>query len=181
MGDTKLSALTELAATPASDDEVYIRDVSEEPASESKRITIAHLGASSGGGISYIAVLADTEWHNNDTARSLIAPYTYTKKKETKLDYDMTNLRIKFDLKAWNSGASAYGKVYKNGAAIGAQRTTASTTYVTFSEDFADFVAGDLVQVYLKGGNEGQGWPVYVANFTLCCELAYPAPTDQDP
>ena len=39
MADTKLSALTELTATPASDDEVYIRDVSEEANAESKKIT----------------------------------------------------------------------------------------------------------------------------------------------
>uniref|UniRef100_A0A6M3LG04 Tail protein n=1 Tax=viral metagenome TaxID=1070528 RepID=A0A6M3LG04_9ZZZZ len=45
MADTKLSALTELAAAPASDDEVYIRDVSEAAADESKRITIANLVA----------------------------------------------------------------------------------------------------------------------------------------
>lgn len=43
MADKKLSELTELDATPASDDEVYIRDVSEAEASESKRITIANL------------------------------------------------------------------------------------------------------------------------------------------
>lgn len=43
MADTKLSALTELATTPASNDEVYIRDVSEAAATESKRITIANL------------------------------------------------------------------------------------------------------------------------------------------
>lgn len=43
MADTKLSALTELAAAPASDDEVYIRDVSEAAADESKRITISNL------------------------------------------------------------------------------------------------------------------------------------------
>ena len=43
MADTKLSALIELAATPAVDDEVYIRDVSEAAADESKRITIANL------------------------------------------------------------------------------------------------------------------------------------------
>lgn len=49
MADTKLSALTELAATPAADDEVYIRDVSEEPVDESKRITIANLEAASTG------------------------------------------------------------------------------------------------------------------------------------
>lgn len=48
MADTKLSALTELAATPASDDEVYIRDVSEATPSESKRITITNLMAAAG-------------------------------------------------------------------------------------------------------------------------------------
>lgn len=42
MADTKLSALTELAAAPASDDEIYIRDVSEAASAESKRITIAN-------------------------------------------------------------------------------------------------------------------------------------------
>ncbi len=45
MADTKLSALVELDATPANDDEVYIRDVSEAAADESKRITIINLMA----------------------------------------------------------------------------------------------------------------------------------------
>jgi hypothetical protein len=43
MADTKLSALTELAAAPASGDEVYIRDISETAADESKKITILNL------------------------------------------------------------------------------------------------------------------------------------------
>lgn len=43
MADAKLSALTELAATPATGDEVYIRDISEAAADESKRITLANL------------------------------------------------------------------------------------------------------------------------------------------
>lgn len=40
---TKLSALTELAAAPATGDEIYIRDISEPAADESKRITVANL------------------------------------------------------------------------------------------------------------------------------------------
>ena len=40
---TKLSALTELAAGPAEGDEIYIRDVSEAAADESKRITAVEL------------------------------------------------------------------------------------------------------------------------------------------
>ncbi len=43
MADEKVSELTELAVAPASDDELYIRDVSEAAAAESKRITVANL------------------------------------------------------------------------------------------------------------------------------------------
>lgn len=49
MADQKLSELTELATTPANDDEVYIRDISEVAAAESKRITITNLLAGAGG------------------------------------------------------------------------------------------------------------------------------------
>ena len=51
MADTKLSALTELNATPAGADEIYIRDVSESASAESKRITVTNLVAAAGGGI----------------------------------------------------------------------------------------------------------------------------------
>lgn len=43
MADTKLSALTELAAVPADTDEFYVRDVSEAASAESKRITWTNL------------------------------------------------------------------------------------------------------------------------------------------
>ena len=59
MADTKLSALAELATTPAVDDEVYIRDVSEEAADESKRITVANLMAAG-----TVLTVAETEVYN---------------------------------------------------------------------------------------------------------------------
>ena len=43
MADSKLSALPALAATPAGTDEVYIRDISEPAADQSKRITVTNL------------------------------------------------------------------------------------------------------------------------------------------
>ena len=43
MPDSKLSALTELAVAPAATDELYIRDVSEAAADESKRILVSTL------------------------------------------------------------------------------------------------------------------------------------------
>lgn len=49
MADSKLSALVELATAPAGTDELYIRDVSEAAADESKRITFTNLIAGLGG------------------------------------------------------------------------------------------------------------------------------------
>lgn len=67
MADTKLSALTELAATPANDDEVYIRDVSEAAAAESKRITVANLMAAAAGGATIIVKASDDTVNNSTT------------------------------------------------------------------------------------------------------------------
>jgi len=57
MADAKLSELTELAAIPAINDELYIRDVSEAAVAESKRITVANL---MGGALT----IAETEVFN---------------------------------------------------------------------------------------------------------------------
>ena len=69
MADTKLSALTELAATPAVGDELYIRDISEAAAAESKRITVANLMAAAGGGGATLTV-AETEVFNGAAPNS---------------------------------------------------------------------------------------------------------------
>lgn len=68
MADTKLSALTELAATPADADEVYIRDVSEDPATESKRITVTNLLAGAGGGLKVKAETRDMAAASGDVS-----------------------------------------------------------------------------------------------------------------
>ncbi len=67
MADTKLSALTELAATPANDDEVYIRDVSEAASAESKRITVTNLLAGATGA----SIAAGTYAGNNANNRQI--------------------------------------------------------------------------------------------------------------
>ncbi len=58
MADAKLSALVELAVAPATNDEIYIRDVSEAAANESKRITVANFMAALG--FLFINVAAST-------------------------------------------------------------------------------------------------------------------------
>ena len=71
MADTKLSDLIELAATPANDDEVYIRDVSEAEAAESKRISVANLAATADGKISTHANLSVAGTHGSAVAATV--------------------------------------------------------------------------------------------------------------
>ena len=75
MADTKLSALTELATTPASDDEVYIRDVSEPAATESKRITVANLTAAGAtltlSGAEVFNSISPTSWTDLDLSGTI--------------------------------------------------------------------------------------------------------------
>ena len=84
----------------------------------------------------------------------------YVKKKEITIGTlypTPSTLRIKFDLK-YSAYTAAYGRIYKNGGAIGTERSTSSDTYVTFSEDI-EFEEGDTIQLYLKSGNvEGYSW-----------------------
>jgi hypothetical protein len=56
-------------------------------------------------------------------------------------------MRIYFEIKATGSGTT-YAKIYKNGSAIGTERSTSSLTYVSFTEDLGPFAANDLIQVY---------------------------------
>uniref|UniRef100_A0A6H1ZTJ2 Putative tail protein n=1 Tax=viral metagenome TaxID=1070528 RepID=A0A6H1ZTJ2_9ZZZZ len=74
MADTKLSALTELAATPATDDEIYIRDVSEAAATESKRITYASL---MGGRFARNAIINGAGWVYQRAAAYTLVKDTY--------------------------------------------------------------------------------------------------------
>ena len=69
MADKKLSELTELAAQPADNDEVYIRDISEPSATESKRITIANLLAGVSGA-TIVRKTADEIVNNNNTPQN---------------------------------------------------------------------------------------------------------------
>ena len=76
----KLSDLTELAATPASGDQLYIQDVSEAtPANQSKRITYANLIPEAGTPVE--TVLSDTTLSSDGTfdISSISGAYTHLK------------------------------------------------------------------------------------------------------
>ena len=72
------------------------------------------------------------------------------KMKEILLNADMPICRLKFHL-ANNTGAYvATGRIYKNGSPIGTERTVTTSGGTTFSEDFTNWLSGDLIQLYGK-------------------------------
>ena len=71
----------------------------------------------------------------------------YTKTKElTSLGAGI--LRITFDIKRSGVGLTGYATVYRNGVAVGTERSVTNSDYVTFSEDISGWVTGDLIQLY---------------------------------
>lgn len=101
---------------------------------------------------------------SNDTERNTSST-SYVKVKEIKI-LRAGGYRIKFDIKNNGGASSAYGRIYKNGVAIGTERTTTSSTDVNYSEDITGFVSGDLIQIYAKNQI---GTPTYINDFRIYC------------
>ena len=89
----------------------------------------------------------------------------YAKLKEIRIGLSGT-YRIKFGLKEVSTGAyGGYGKIYRNGAAVGTQQTGGDEHYATQSEDIAGWSVGDLCQVYVR--TMAASGTVYVNNFRV--------------
>lgn len=75
----------------------------------------------------------------------------YTKVKEITL-IGSGELTISFDLATDNggSGDSSAGRIYRNGVAIGTERHTNTTSFVTYTEEISGWSNGDKIQIYCK-------------------------------
>ena len=92
----------------------------------------------------------ETLQNSNDSTRTYTGT-SYQKKKETRLNEAFTgSIRIKFSLNT-SAGAGGNGRLYRNGVALGLERTV-PFSWTVFSEDFTglEWESGDLIQVYLK-------------------------------
>jgi len=99
---------------------------------------------------------------SNDTERTG-TDLAYVKKKEILCPMNAT-IRVNFEIKNDNVGVSTWGRVYKNGVAHGAARSTALDVYQVYSEDLA-FLAGDLIQIYVYTENILNPW--FLQNFRI--------------
>ena len=107
----------------------------------------------------------------NSITMQTTAVTSYTKVKEIMIGLD-GNIRVSFLLKmsATSGDDTAFGKIYKNGSAVGIERSTQSGNYTTFSEDFTGIIAGDQMQLYLKTTNgirdsRGAYFKIFVAGY----------------
>lgn len=91
--------------------------------------------------------ISDTLRNANDTDRSTSSDI-YIKVKEVKLNAALAACRLKFTIAMPDPGYTGYGQIYKNGVAIGAERTADGGNTITFTEDFAGWVLNDLIQIY---------------------------------
>lgn len=102
-------------------------------------------------------------WSNPDERST--NSVTYVKLKETILTgfyHGMDTLRTYFELRTSYPVYSAYGRVYRNDSAVGAERSTTSTTYVSFTQDISGWMPNDKYQIYVRQANDN--YIAYVRN-----------------
>ena len=72
-------------------------------------------------------------------------------------NYVTSGLRIKFDIADNSTGSYGDGKIYKNGVAVGTERSASGGVdeYNSFSEDLGGFAPGDTIELWSKTTNVG--------------------------
>lgn len=67
------------------------------------------------------------------------------------------SLRIKFELWSNDASKTAYARIYRNGIAVGTERSKAGPTTI-YSEDISGWSSGDLLQIYAKVSASGTAY-----------------------
>ena len=83
----------------------------------------------------------DAETHDSGTS------YTIAKRIRV---YRTGLYKVSFEIKADAAGRTAYGKIYRNGAALGAEHSIEDTVYTEFSDTNLLFEAGNACELYVK-------------------------------
>jgi hypothetical protein len=165
--------LTEEDADEAATDSSLVRRdsngdviVPSTPSSDNGAISKGYLETT--GGKYYTLTASDELKASADNEQSTGAG-SMTKLKEIKIRFEGT-LRVKFDLKEERNGqptGEARARIYKNGIAVGTERTNSTSAYQIFTEDIS-VTKEDLVQLYVSESTGGvSGRLAYARNFRL--------------
>ena len=74
-------------------------------------------------------------------------------------------IRVRFGISVFDLSSTVTGVIYKNGSAIGTERSASSKNAVYFTEDLA-VVNGDIFAIYIKGSNSID---VYCSSIEIQC------------
>jgi|GEM_PF-1157908 len=98
--------------------------------------------------------------------RGSVSPYeSYAKYRDVIVSKTGT-YRVSFKLQVGNTMYTVYGRIYKNGVAVGTERICSVTSTITFTEDLY-LIAGDHVQLYARMLSGANGGTVYGFNITI--------------
>lgn len=116
--------------------------------------------------------VASANLRNSHDAEATSVATAYTKAKTITLTNGLVGQqRFLFDIKTAGGAATAYGKIYRNGVALGTEQTDITGGYVTKSEDITQtWNPGDTCELWVKTSNAGQ--IVSVQNFRIAYDDA---------
>lgn len=98
-----------------------------------------------------------------------MASSTYTLAKKIQMPNGGV-VQVTFDLRT--VGGTAYGRIYKNGVAVGTERTTSSGTFVSWSENIT-FSANDTIELWIRNSTTNS---TYNQRFELAVNQALTTP-----
>lgn len=153
--------LLALISVPASDTTISSSQITDE------RIIVKPIGI--------YTTASDVLLNSDDTEE-----YKYGQEYEVQKEFDPlllnlhsndSTLRIKFDIKTSANLNDVYGRIYRNGVAVGTERTTSSIIYTTYSQDISGWSEDDLIQLYTYSG--AMGVRPYVENFRVYGDIGH--------
>ena len=107
----------------------------------------------------------DSDW-TEDTTTSI--SYVKATNKEftipSSVCYSAIELYFTWQMRHSDTTGSSESRIYRNGVAVGVEKTRNTTSYATFSDTISGWSAGDLVQLYQKTSS---GDTCYVDNFQV--------------
>lgn len=117
--------------------------------------------------------------HNSAAEREAVGT-SYQKVKEITVAFTGT-LAVAFDLRRNPAGPGTplvYGRVYRNGGAVGTEQSTNSATYVNKSQDIAGWAFGDTCELWLRSTYSAGVHSVFAKNFRVTVHASNEPATD---
>ncbi len=127
---------------------------------------LANLAATSDGEITDYEAGSDT-YHAHD-AEVDTTNTTYTKVKTITLGFlPNGTLRLYFEIKNEALAETTYGRIYRNGVAVGTEQSVTGTTYTGFTENISGWSENDTLELYIYTSNGS--YRAFAQNFRILC------------